>query len=72
MIDALQKHLSGTSINYRVELYPGTGHGFVFPKEKVNMKKPQQSNIGKDCSVFLREKPQVKFLLKSLSNIYEQ
>lgn len=39
MIDALQKHLSGTSINYRVELYPGTGHGFVFPKREGKYEK---------------------------------
>ena len=32
MIDSLKKHLEITNINHRVELYPGTGHGFVFPK----------------------------------------
>ena len=32
MIESLEKHLSKISIKSRVELYPGTGHGFVFPK----------------------------------------
>ena len=34
MIDQLEEHLSKTSVNHRVELYPGTGHGFVFPKRE--------------------------------------
>ncbi len=31
MIDDLDRHLAGTGINYRIENYPGTEHGFVFP-----------------------------------------
>ena len=31
MIDALDKYLENTSINHRIEWYPGTEHGFVFP-----------------------------------------
>ena len=31
MIDALDRHLSDSAINYRIEMYPGTQHGFVFP-----------------------------------------
>ncbi len=31
MIDDLNHHLAGTGINYRIEIYPGTEHGFVFP-----------------------------------------
>ena len=31
MIDALDAHLAGIGSNYRVEWYPGTEHGFVFP-----------------------------------------
>ncbi len=31
MIDDLEIHLAGTGINYRIEMYPGTEHGFVFP-----------------------------------------
>ncbi len=31
MIDDLDRHLAGTRINYRIEIYPGTEHGFVFP-----------------------------------------
>ncbi len=31
MIDNLESHLANTGINYRVEVYPGTEHGFVFP-----------------------------------------
>ena len=31
MIDALDQHLAGSGVNYRIEMYPGTEHGFVFP-----------------------------------------
>jgi carboxymethylenebutenolidase len=31
MIDDLGKYLEGTGIDYRIEWYPGTQHGFVFP-----------------------------------------
>lgn len=31
MIDDLADHLSDSGINYRIEIYPGTEHGFVFP-----------------------------------------
>jgi len=31
MIDDLEIHLASTGINYRIEVYPGTEHGFVFP-----------------------------------------
>ena len=31
MIDDLDHHLAETGINYRIEIYPGTEHGFVFP-----------------------------------------
>jgi carboxymethylenebutenolidase len=31
MIDALDAHLSSTAVNYRIEWYPDTAHGFVFP-----------------------------------------
>lgn len=31
MIDELDRYLAGTGINYRIEIYPGTEHGFVFP-----------------------------------------
>jgi carboxymethylenebutenolidase len=31
MIDALDEHLAGTDVRYRIEWYPGTHHGFVFP-----------------------------------------
>ena len=34
MIESLEKHLSKTNINYRIEWYPGTQHGFVFPERK--------------------------------------
>lgn len=27
----LERYLAGTDVNYRIEIYPGTGHGFVFP-----------------------------------------
>jgi carboxymethylenebutenolidase len=31
MIDGLDRYLAGTGIDYRIEIYPGTEHGFVFP-----------------------------------------
>ena len=31
MIDDLENHLATTGINYRIEIFPGTEHGFVFP-----------------------------------------
>ena len=31
MVDALDAHLKSTNINYRIEWYPQTEHGFVFP-----------------------------------------
>ena len=31
MIDALDKHLADVGANYRIEIYPDTEHGFVFP-----------------------------------------
>ena len=32
MIDKLDAHLKESGINYRIEWYPGTHHGFVFPQ----------------------------------------
>jgi carboxymethylenebutenolidase len=34
MINALDAHLKSTGIRYRVERYPGTHHGFAFPKRE--------------------------------------
>lgn len=34
MIEALDKHLRATSVRYRIETYPDTQHGFVFPKRE--------------------------------------
>lgn len=34
MIDKLAAHLETTGINYRIEWYPGTKHGFVFPQRE--------------------------------------
>jgi carboxymethylenebutenolidase len=34
MIDALDAHLKTTKINYRIEWYPGTHHGFAFPQRQ--------------------------------------
>ena len=32
MIESLDKYLAKTDINYRIEWFPGTKHGFVFPE----------------------------------------
>jgi carboxymethylenebutenolidase len=34
MIEALDAHLRTTSVRYRIETYPDTQHGFVFPKRE--------------------------------------
>ena len=34
LVDALDEHLASTGINYRIEWYPGTNHGFVFPQRE--------------------------------------
>jgi carboxymethylenebutenolidase len=34
MIAALDKHLRTTQLRYRIETYPDTHHGFVFPKRE--------------------------------------
>ena len=34
MIENLDEHLAKAGINYRIEWYPGTGHGFVFPQRE--------------------------------------
>ena len=33
-VEALEVHLKNTDINHRVEWYPGTNHGFVFPQRE--------------------------------------
>jgi carboxymethylenebutenolidase len=40
MIDDLARHLAGTAINYRIEIYPDTEHGFVFPSRQGKYHKP--------------------------------
>ena len=37
MIAALDAHLKSTGIRYRVETYPGTHHGFAFPKRGADI-----------------------------------
>ena len=34
MVQALDDYLATTGANYRIEWYPGTGHGFVFPQRE--------------------------------------
>jgi carboxymethylenebutenolidase len=40
LIDGLEAHLASTGIRYRVEWYPGTHHGFVFPLRAGMYHKP--------------------------------
>jgi carboxymethylenebutenolidase len=40
MIDALDAHLKTTGCNYRIEWYPDTEHGFVFPQRGDIYNKP--------------------------------
>jgi carboxymethylenebutenolidase len=34
VIEELQAHLDGKDLNYRIDWYPGTRHGFAFPERK--------------------------------------
>lgn len=34
MVEALDRHLGQSDVNYRIEWYPGTEHGFVFPQRE--------------------------------------
>jgi carboxymethylenebutenolidase len=40
MIEAFDAHLKSTSVRYRIEWYPGTHHGFVFPNRGEIYNKP--------------------------------
>lgn len=40
MITALDEHLKKTSLDYRIEWYPDTQHGFVFPRREGMYHKP--------------------------------
>jgi carboxymethylenebutenolidase len=40
MIESLDEHLKKTSLNYRIEWYPQTQHGFVFPRREGMYHKP--------------------------------
>jgi carboxymethylenebutenolidase len=40
MIDDLADYLADSGINYRIEIYPGTEHGFVFPLRQGKYHKP--------------------------------
>lgn len=40
MIEALADHLKTTGINYRIEVYPDTQHGFTFPQRTGKYHKP--------------------------------
>ena len=40
MVDGLEKYLATTGIAYRVEWYPNTHHGFVFPLREGLYDKP--------------------------------
>lgn len=39
-INALEKHLAGLNIKYRIEWYPGADHGFAFPQRAGMYDKP--------------------------------
>ena len=39
-IDSLESHLRSTNLNFRIEFFPGTKHGFYYPLEEENFHKP--------------------------------
>lgn len=44
MINNLDNYLNNLNINYKIEVYPGTGHGFVFP-ERLGMYNEKAAEI---------------------------
>ena len=47
MITNLDAHLNKLDINYEIDIYPNTGHGFVFLKELACTTKKLLKDIGK-------------------------
>ena len=44
-IDSLEAHLSSTNINYRIEFFPGTVHGFYYPLVEDCFDKPSTERL---------------------------
>ena len=61
MIDNLDAYLSKTDVNYRIEIYPNTGHGFVFPDRLVKYNRnAAETHWSRILSLFQRNlKPSV-------------
>ena len=55
MIDNLEAYLSKTNINYRIEIYPNTDHGFVFPDRMAKYsRKAAETHWCRILSIFER------------------
>ncbi|MCP4004720.1 MAG: dienelactone hydrolase family protein [bacterium] len=56
MIDELDAHLATTGVNYRIEWYPDTTHGFVFPQrgEMIYHKEAAERHWERLFSLFQR------------------
>jgi carboxymethylenebutenolidase len=44
-IDTLEAHLSSININYRIEIFPGTVHGFYYPLGEEDFHKPSTERL---------------------------
>jgi carboxymethylenebutenolidase len=54
MIKALDAHLAKTGINYRIEVYPGTEHGFAFPQRPAYNKPSAERHWERLFALFAR------------------
>jgi carboxymethylenebutenolidase len=54
MIERLDAHLAGTGVRYRIEWYPGTSHGFVFPNRAAYQKAGAERHWERLLSLFAR------------------
>lgn len=54
MVEALREYLTGTGINFEVELYPSTSHGFAFPQRAVYAKAAAERHWERLFALFRR------------------
>ena len=55
MIESLDAYLAETGINYRIEWYPDTHHGFVFPQRELYHKDASERHWERMLAMFKRQ-----------------
>jgi len=55
MIESLDHYLAETGINYRIEWYPGTHHGFVFPLRELYHAQSSERHWERMLALFQRQ-----------------